>query len=221
MFARLLYQSFFRQRRRKLLAAIAVALGVAVATAVIGVANDIGDKMGRELRSYGANISVTAKDAALDVEVGGVNLKPVGAALNEADLPKLKGIFWRNNIAGFAPMLPVSVQVQGAGTATTVQVLGTYFQKTLRYGQNDFTTGVRTTHPWWHVAGDWPHDDSNEVLVGTSLAQRLAFEPGTVLKLNGVEAKVVGLLIADRVTDQQIVAPLSLAQQISGRPGAV
>ncbi len=240
MFARLLYQSFFRQRRRKLLAAVAVALGVAVATAMIAVANDIGDKINRELRTYGANIAVYPKDAALAVEIGGVRLQPVGAALHESDLPKIKSIFWRNNITGFAPMLPVAVQVEtSAGQPSTgapfksssglsgafrpfhAELLGTYFAKPVRFGKEDFVTGVRTTHPWWHVAGEWPHDDSNEVLVGTALAQKLQFEPGATLTLNGEPAKVVGILIADPATDRQIVGPLALAQRIARRPGAV
>ena len=31
--------------------------------------------------------------------------------LSEADLPKIKGIFWHNNITAFAPMLPVTVSI--------------------------------------------------------------------------------------------------------------
>ena len=111
MFLRLLYESFRRQKRRKLLAGVAIMLGVGVATAMIAVATDIGDKISRELRTYGANLIVTPQEDTLDVEIGGVNLKPPsdGAYLNEADLPKIKGMFWRNNIVGFAPMLPVSI----------------------------------------------------------------------------------------------------------------
>ena len=109
MFVRLVYESFRRQKRRKLLAGAAITLGVTVATAMIGVATDIGDKMNRELRTIGANLLVTPQEDTLDVEIGGVNLKPPsdGAFLNEADLPKIKGTFWHNNITGFAPMLPV------------------------------------------------------------------------------------------------------------------
>ena len=51
MFPRLVYESFRHQARRKLLAGIAITLGVAVATAMIAVATDIGDKINRELRS--------------------------------------------------------------------------------------------------------------------------------------------------------------------------
>ena len=51
MFVRLVYESFRRQKRRKLLAGVAITLGVGVATAMIAVATDIGDKISRELRS--------------------------------------------------------------------------------------------------------------------------------------------------------------------------
>ena len=56
MFTRIIFESFRRQKRRKFLAGVAIALGVAVATAMIAVATNIGDKISRELRSYGANL---------------------------------------------------------------------------------------------------------------------------------------------------------------------
>ena len=116
MFGRLVYESFRRQKRRKLLAGVAITLGVGVATAMISVATDIGDKISRELRAYGANLVVTPQEDTLDVQIGGVDLKPPsdGAYLNEADLPKIRGTFWRHNIVGFAPMLPVSVRLTEA-----------------------------------------------------------------------------------------------------------
>ena len=87
MFVRLVYESFRRQKRRKFLAGIAITLGVGVATAMIAVATDIGDKISRELRSYGANLLVTPQDDTLDLQIGGVDLKPPsdGAYLSEAD----------------------------------------------------------------------------------------------------------------------------------------
>src|SRR5882762_8461910 len=131
MFPRIVYESFRHQARRKLLAGIAITLGVAVATAMIAVATDIGDKINRELRSYGANLVVTPQEDTLDVEVGGVNLKPPsdGAFLNEADLPKIRGTFWRNNIVGFSPMLPVNISLADASDTKSANLLGTYFSK--------------------------------------------------------------------------------------------
>lgn len=232
MFPRLVYESFRHQARRKLLAGIAIALGVAVATAMIAVATNIGDKINRELRSYGANLIVTPQEDTLDVEVGGVNLKPPsdGAFLNEADLPKIRGTFWHNNIIGFSPMLPVTVKVGTGREAQDVTLVGTYFKKPLSFGKENFTTGVSITHPWWKVTcGDgkespscgWPTDDSQNVLLGERLAAKMNRKAGDTIEVAGRELTVSGILSTGGAEDEQIVAPLALAQQILGMPGAV
>ncbi len=255
MFPRLVYESFRHQTRRKLLAGIAITLGVAVATAMIAVATDIGDKINRELRSYGANLLITPQEDTLDVEVGGVNLKPPsdGAYLSEADLPKIRGTFWHHNIVGFAPMLPVPVKVGASAKDTSkdaaknvagdgdkdVTLVGTYFNKQLSFGKEEFTTGVRITHPWWKVScGDardgapgqsegsatnfgWPNDDSQDILVGERLAARLHKRAGDTLEVSGRPLTISGILSTGGNEDNQIVAPLALAQQILGKPGAV
>src|ERR1700691_6629534 len=134
MVARLVYESFRREKRRKLLAGAAITLGVTVATAMIGMATDIGDKINRELRTIGAHLLVTPQEDTLDVEIGGINLKPPsdGAFLSEADLPKIKGTFSHNNITGFAPMLPVNVTLQRDGGAENLTLFGSYFPKQVR-----------------------------------------------------------------------------------------
>jgi putative ABC transport system permease protein len=239
MFPRLVYESFRHQTRRKLLAGIAITLGVAVATAMIAVATDIGDKINRELRSYGANLVVTPQEDTLDVEVGGINLKPPsdGTFLNEADLPKIRGTFWHNNIVGFSPMLPVTVKIG----AQDVTLVGTYFNKQLTFGKQQFKAGVSITHPWWKIessCGDgrlarpgrvedspatcgWPGDDSQNILLGERLAARLAKKPGDSLEIDGRHFTISGILSAGGAEDDQIVAPLALAQQLLGKPGAV
>jgi putative ABC transport system permease protein len=223
MFVRLVYESFRRQKRRKLLAGAAITLGVTVATAMIAVATDIGDKINRELRTIGANLVVTPQEDSLDLEIAGVNLKPPtdGAFLSEAELPKIKGIFWHNNITGFAPMLPVTVSAVNDGKKEDVTLLGTYFAKQLSYGKETITTGVRSTHPWWKVEGAWPADNSHDVLVGERLAARLNEEGGQSLTIGGRSLHVSGVLSTGGVEDDQIVAPLSVAQEVLGRPGAV
>lgn len=234
MFVRLVYESFRRQKRRKVLAGAAITLGVTVATAMIAVATDIGDKINRELRAIGANLVVTPQEDTLDVEIGGVNLKPPsdGAFLDEADLPKIKGTFWHNNITGFAPMLPVNVTIQEGtspllakaarnGAPMNVTLVGTYFAKQLSFGKEEFTTGVRTTHPWWKVAGAWPDDSSHDVLVGERLANRLGEKAGDEISASGRSVRVSGILSTGSVEDDEIVAPMALAQEILGKPGAV
>lgn len=219
MFLRLIYESFRRQKRRKLLAGGAIMLGVGVATAMIAVATDIGDKMSRELRTYGANLIVIPQEDTLDVVVAGVNLKPPsdGAYLNEDDLPKIKGMFWRNNIVGFAPMLPVTVDLAGQN----LTLVGTYFSRQLAFGKQTFTTGVRTTHPWWRVQGSWPDDNSFNLLLGERLASKLNLKPGQDMEIAGQSRRIAGILSTGGPEDEQIVAPIPLAQQILGKPGAV
>src|SRR6202050_657344 len=205
MFARLVYESFRRQKQRKLLAGAAITLGVTVATAMIGGATDIGDKINRELRTIGANILVTPQEDTLDLEIGGVNLKPPsdGAFLNEADLPKIKGTFWHNNITGFAPMLPVSVTLQRDRETESLTLLGTYFAKRVSFGKEEFNTGVRSTHPWWKVSGHWPEDTSRDVLLGERLAARLSAKAGDGLMLSGREVHVSGILSTGGSEDDQ------------------
>jgi len=223
MFARLVYESFRRQKRRKLLAGAAITLGVTVTTAMIAVATDIGDKINRELRTIGANLIVTPQEDTLDVEIGGVNLKPPsdGAFLDEADLPKIRGTFWHNNITGFAPLLPVNIAIEQDGKRQDATLLGTYFAKQLTFGKEEFTTGVRTTHPWWKVSGAWPDDNSRDLLLGERLASRVGKKAGDVLALAGRELRVRGILSTGGAEDDQVVAPLALAQEILGKPGAV
>ena len=218
MFVRLVYESFRRQTRRKLLMAVAVTLGAAVSTAMIAIAIDIGDKISHELRSYGANLVVTPADDTLDVQIGSVNLKPAGGAtLSEADLPKIKGIFWRNNITGFTPELHVNVKI--GSTETTL--VGTYLAKALKFGNQEFTTGARKTFPWWKVDGSWPADDSEQVLVGEKLASELGIEPGGKIQIRGTTYAAAGVLSTGGSEDNQIIAPLSVAQTIAKQPGAV
>ena len=219
MFFRLVYESFRRQRQRKLLVAIAVTLGATVSTAMIGIALGIGDKISHEARAYGANLVVTPEEDSLDVQIGSVNLKPAasGAYLDESALPKIKGIFWRNNIAAFTPELAATVQLNGADTT----LLGTYFAKSVKFGTGQFTSGARTTFPWWKVRGAWPDDNSQDVLVGERLASLLNLQPGADLKINGAQHRVSGILSTGGAEDDQVVAPLPVAQAILGKPGAI
>ena len=223
MFVRLVYESFRRQKRRKILAGAAITLGVTVATAMIAVATDIGDKINRELRTIGANLVVTPQEDSLDVEIGGVSLKPPtdGAFLSEADLPKIKGIFWHNNIVGFAPMLPVNAVIQHEGKSQDVTLTGTYFAKKVSYGNEEFVTGAKTLYPWWKVSGAWPDDNSRDVLIGERLAAKLNERPGNTITISGQRLHIEGILSTGGAEDDEVIAPLSVAQEILRKPGTV
>ncbi|HEX4582858.1 MAG TPA: FtsX-like permease family protein, partial [Acidobacteriaceae bacterium] len=127
----------------------------------------------------------------------------------------------RNNILGFAPMLPAQMTLQRAGQTQDATLLGTYFARQIPLGKESFVTGVRTTHPWWKVSGAWPDDNSRDVLLGQRLAMQIGSQPGDEITVSGRRVRVSGILSTGGSEDEQIVAPLGLAQEILGRPGAV
>ena len=91
MFWRMVTKTLIRQRGKMLMIAFTVILGVSLSTAMMNVMLGVGDKVNRELKVYGANITVRHKDAALmsDLYGQGINDK----FLHEDDVLKLKSIF--------------------------------------------------------------------------------------------------------------------------------
>jgi len=124
MFLRLVADSFGRRPRRKLLTGAALALGMAVVTAAFSVSLDVGDRLSHEFRALGANLLITPQADSLPLEIGGVDYRPAnsGSYLPEQDLGKIKTIFWRNNIVGFAPVMEVPAEVRNEVTAATTSL---------------------------------------------------------------------------------------------------
>jgi len=228
MFFRLIADNFTRRPRRKFLTAAALSLGMAVATAALSVSLDVGDRLSEEFKSLGANLVVTPEADSLPLVIGGVDFHPAnsGAYLPESDLPKIKSVFWHNNIIAFAPILETSVTIEEtppqnkdiAGLAsaltsrngishpapslTDLRLIGTWVQHSfsLPDGSN-FVTGIEKTNPWWRVQGRWFADAANECVVGANLAKRLGLKIGS--KLEVIEEKegtdVVGTKTLDIV----------------------
>ncbi len=236
MFARLVRESFVRNPRRKLLTAAALVVGMAVTTATLTIALEVGDRLAREFRSLGANLLVTPESDTLPVEIGGVDYRPVdeGAYLKEADLGKLKTIFWRHNILGFTPFLDVPASVVGeqGKPAVPVVLIGTWYEHAVPVPDGTtFKTGASSTHPWWKIEGRWFADGANECVLGASLAQAMpGIRPGQTIYVSGrgdgnqtnssvTPLFVTGIVSADDAEDGSILVPLSVAQKISGHTG--
>jgi putative ABC transport system permease protein len=239
MFLRLVTDSFGRRPRRKLLTGAALALGMAVATAALSVALDVGDRLAKEFRSLGANLLVTPQADSLPLEIGGVDYRPVnaGAYLPEADLPKLKTIFWHNNIIAFAPILEVRAgalpfrgedgDYQLGNWITDVPLIGTWAYHAIPLSEGgEFQTGIAKTNPWWQIDGRWFSDDAKECVVGTAFAQKNHLKIGDSISLATGEVtkipspfKVTAILTSGGAEDESIVVPLSRAQSLLSRPG--
>lgn len=228
MFLRIVGESFARNPLRKWLAAAALVLGMAITTAALTVALDVGDRLAREFRSLGANLVVTPKADTLPLEIGGVDYRPVeeGSYLAEADLGKLKTIFWRHNIVGFTPFLevPVTLARKEPGAGVRATLAGTWLDHAVPIPDGTtFRTGLGRTHPWWKVEGAWFAESAQECVVGGGLARRVGLKPGDMatVRVGEREAtlRVSGVLTTGGTEEQILVAPLHVAQTLAGRPG--
>jgi putative ABC transport system permease protein len=228
MFLRLVADSFGRRPRRKLLTGAALALGMAVVTAAFSVSLDVGDRLSHEFRALGANLLITPQADSLPLEIGGVDYRPVnsGSYLPEQDLGKIKTIFWRNNIVGFAPVMEVPAEVSIASQASPVKttLVGTWAHHSVALpDERTYATGMEQTNSWWHVDGRWFHDDAAECIVGKSFAARTGIKPGDTLHINSADRSialtVTGILSAGGPEDDAIVAPLQIAQQLANKFG--
>ncbi len=230
MILTLIKNSLTRGRRRSLIAAAAVALGSAVATAMLAVALGIGDKVNRELRSYGANIEVLPRQRSLPVVAGGVQLQASSSAtfLNEKDLANLKSIFWSNNLLAFSPFLNLKVSVSRPNASSVeCSLIGAWIDHESKTEFSETSvTGVKQLNPFWRIDGRWP--DEGECLAGASLARRTSAKAGDTFVVNhsrlGREPAAASFVISGIVTtgsmeDDGIVARLEDAQKLAGLAG--
>jgi putative ABC transport system permease protein len=217
MIVRFIKESITRAPRRKALIIAAIAMGSAVATAMLGVMLDIGDKINRELRSEGANIVVTPQAASLTGGVGSISAGAANAAnyIPEAEVPNIKKIFWGLNVTGFSPSMTAQ---DGA-----LQVQGVWFSHPYKAPDGGTqTTGIPAVNPAWQIVeGRWTPDVLNECMVGTSVARRYGWKPGSVITIFGAQFRVAGILSSGEEADDRVFIPLERLQQLTGRTGQV
>ena len=224
MFWTMVKGALIRQRGRFFLIALTVALGVSLAAAMLNVMFDVGDKVNQELKAFGANITVAPKNASLLNDVYGVGSDSGHKEyLNEEDLGKIKTIFWTNNIVAFTPMLNGTVSVNGQN----VNLTGTWFNYHMTLPTGDaFNTGVEEMKSWWQIDGDWPKDNTDQVLVGQKLAESLQVKTGDTLsyrRADGTQGQFViaGIVSGGGNEDNAILASLPVVQQALNLKGKV
>ena len=217
MIVRFIQESIRRAPRRKGLIIAAIAMGSAVATAMLGVMLDIGDKINHELRAVGANIAVTPRAAAMTGGVGSIAAGVAGSAnfIPESEVPDVKKIFWGLNIMGFSPSL---IAQDGA-----LQVEGVWFQHPYKTPDDrTLTTGIRAVNPAWQIIeGRWTPDVLNECVIGAGVARRNGWKAGSTITIFGAPFRVAGVLSTGDETDDRVLVPLERLQQLTGRAGQV
>jgi putative ABC transport system permease protein len=126
MFMKMLVSSLVRRRSRMAAALLAIAIGATVLLGMAAISYDIPRQMGREFRSYGANMILTppGESPLLD--------------LNEA--MRVREMIPPEQLVGITPYRyeVVRINLQGYTAA------GTNFDE------------ARRTSPYWNVDGEWP-----------------------------------------------------------------
>ncbi len=240
MFLRILRKSLSKRKSRIAIAVISVIMGAAIATALLSVSLDVSEKVGYEFRKYGANLMVVPKSDTIEVGFPGVDFGSVTEQryINESDLWKIKTIFWRNNVLGFAPFLYQVVSAGEGQDEQNVVLAGTYFSKDIEiiepYSPDDppiFNTGIQKISPWWKVTGNWIEDqnDTTSCMVGINVAEKLNLEIGDTFTIRYYEnyeeltnetvynLTVKGIVETDGNEDNQIFVNLQVSQGLTGR----
>ncbi|WEV69323.1 FtsX-like permease family protein [Bifidobacterium sp. ESL0775] len=161
---RMVFRSFSRQLKRRLLIAVTVCLSATICVAMLGVVFDVGDKLNAELSTYGSNIVVKPKADAVVSDLyntadagNGDEAEDPTSFLKESDVPSIKTTFWAFNITDFAPELNVNATIDGRN----VPVTGTWFNKKVPLATGEsVVAGVKGMRSWWKVGGAWAKDGS-------------------------------------------------------------
>ncbi|PXZ04727.1 ABC transporter permease [Gilliamella apicola] len=224
MFRRMLLSVLVRQKKKLFLIALTVALGVSLATAMLNVMFDVGDKVNQELKAYGANLNIVPKGAALVNELYQLDDKQDAIQyIKQDDLVKIKMIFWAYNIVDFAPYLTTQVMVNGK----PVTLVGTWFNKHLTIPTGDeVDTGMLAMKSWWSIEGNTMKDDNLQgVMVGEAIAKQLNLKLGDSIELTSSTQKITltvnNIFHSGGVEDNELYVSLPVAQNLANKVGLV
>lgn len=193
----MIWHALLRRRSRMLIALLAVAIGATVVSGLITIYYDVPRQMGREFRSYGANLL----------------LMPAGdkQQLSESEITRAVGMLPPDKLVGMAPYLYDRIKVN----EQPLMVAGTDF------------TGVKKVSPYWQLRGDWPGNPAEEIVVGAEVAELLQVTPGQQVTLtaagseNEKKVKVAGIVRTGGSEENFVFLDLPLLQQLLHKEGEV
>lgn len=200
-----------RRKGRIALAFAAVVVGVAVVSILFSVSTDVGRKMNKELRTYGANMVLTPKSEMAAVETDRDALE--AKFIREQDLARIQHLLQPEQVMGYSPYL---YQVVDVGTKKAVLV-GVWFDQ------------MTKVNPYWRVEGKRveSRNDSTSALVGTELAEKLSLQLGGTFAVRFETARsqrmknlrMAGVVRTGGSEDYQIFVSLPVAQTLTGQEG--
>ena len=228
MFHIMLLSVLVRQKKKLFLIALTVALGVSLATAMLNVMFDVGDKVNQELKAYGANLNIVPRSTALVSELYQIENAENQASIQyikQDDLVKIKMIFWAYNIVDFTPYLTTQATFNGK----PITLVGTWFNKHLNIPTGDeVDTGMLAMKSWWTIEGSPMQDDNlHGVMVGETVAKQWNLKIGDTIELispqtkNTITLTINNIFHSGGVEDSQLYVSLPVAQNLANKNGLV
>ncbi len=229
MFFRMVKGTLIRQWKKMILIAFTIGLGASLATAMLSVVLDVGDKVNKELKTFGANITVMPKRQSVvsdlyDVSGG----KSSGAYLKEDELGKIKTIFWAFNIVDYTPFVKSNVKL---ADGSDVQVVGSWFNHHMDLPTGEqLDAGIASLRSWWEIKdGKWideqANSNENDCMIGSNLAEKLGAKAGDKVKVKGSkeerELNIAGVFSSGGDEDERIFTGLKAAQTLNGLEGKI
>ncbi|WP_312636626.1 ABC transporter permease [Oscillibacter sp.] len=229
MFFKMIRGTLLHQWKKMLMIALTIALGSSLATAMISVVMDVGDKVNQELKAYGANITVVPKQSSIVSNLYDVEDETSGSAyLKESELGNIKTIFWAFNIVDFAPFVITSAALPDG---TEIHVVGSWFNHHLDLPTGEqLDAGMSSLRSWWDIReGQWIDEQSDAgtdvVMVGAALADREQIGVGDQIRFSGsagdAKLTVVGIYESGGEEDNQVYVPLHVAQSLADLSGSI
>jgi len=211
MFLRLVVKSIIYRRGRAGVAVLALLVGAGMASAMLSVYYDANQKMTRELRAYGANIMVTAKEQ--------------GDQIDQAVLAGIRTSHSSSEIVAAAPYLYLVANARVASPKArpaTLVLAGADFEQ------------IKKVSPWWQVEGSWVDaSDDRGCMIGVNAAHELgvALDQQIRIENRDIEAadtlsaanifRVRGIVTTGSEEDDQIFAPLNAVQNLAATPDKI
>ncbi len=199
MYLKIILSSLIRRRSRMVVALLAIAIGATVFLGMGAVYYDIPRQMGREFRSYGANLILVPSGTASTMRLE-------DARRAEAMIPQTK-------LVGATPFRYETMYYNMQG----LTVVGTDMN------------AVRRTSPYWQIQGDWPREENQVLLgtdiaenarlyAGTTITLKIIPADGVKFEK---EFKVSGIVRSGGPEDGFVLMPLAALDSLVGPAGRV
>lgn len=157
MYIRMVAGSLIRRASRLIIAVLAIAIGATILSGLVTIYYDIPEQLGREFRSYGANLIVLPRGEA---------------KITRETLGKLRGLIGDEKIVGMAPYRYQTVKIN----EQPYIIAGT-----------DLTEAEKNSPFWYVDGSWGNSGDVSQVMAGHEIAETLGLTLGDTFMVQGVK----------------------------------